>query len=54
MASLSPAWEQAFIESIVGEGEDKRLAMAPSKLQEFVGAVEQPVFAVGQQPGRRG
>ena len=39
LINLSPAWEQAFIESIVGEGEDKRLAMAPSKLQEFVGAV---------------
>jgi flagellar biosynthesis protein FlhA len=39
LISLSPAWEQAFIESIVGEGDDRRLAMAPSKLQEFVGAV---------------
>ncbi|WP_370678223.1 flagellar biosynthesis protein FlhA [Pleomorphomonas sp. PLEO] len=39
LISLSPAWEQAFIESIVGEGDDRRLAMAPSKLQEFVAAV---------------
>ncbi len=39
LISLSSAWEQAFIESIVGEGDDRRLAMAPSKLQEFVGAV---------------
>ena len=39
LISLSAAWEQAFIESIVGEGDDRRLAMAPSKLQEFVGAV---------------
>jgi flagellar biosynthesis protein FlhA len=39
LISLSPAWEQSFIESIVGEGDDRRLAMAPSKLQEFVGAV---------------
>ncbi|WP_237154498.1 flagellar biosynthesis protein FlhA [Oryzibacter oryziterrae] len=36
LINLSPAWEQAFIESIVGEGDDKRLAMAPSKLQDFV------------------
>ncbi|WP_425349511.1 flagellar biosynthesis protein FlhA [Mongoliimonas terrestris] len=36
LISLSPAWEQAFLESIVGEGDDRRLAMAPSKLQEFV------------------
>ncbi len=39
LISLSSAWEQNFIESIVGEGDDRRLAMAPSKLQEFVGAV---------------
>ncbi|WP_246329577.1 flagellar biosynthesis protein FlhA [Chthonobacter rhizosphaerae] len=36
LISLSPAWEQAFLESIVGDGDDRRLAMAPSKLQEFV------------------
>ncbi|MEP3277446.1 MAG: flagellar biosynthesis protein FlhA [Stappiaceae bacterium] len=36
LISLSPAWETAFAESLVGEGEDKQLAMAPSKLQEFV------------------
>lgn len=38
---LSPQWEQAFIESLVGEGETKQLAMAPSKLQEFVARVKQ-------------
>ncbi len=37
--SLSPAWEMAFAEALVGEGETKSLAMAPSKLGEFVGAV---------------
>ncbi|HUG62097.1 MAG TPA: flagellar biosynthesis protein FlhA [Methylomirabilota bacterium] len=36
MITLSPMWEQSFLEALVGEGEDKRLAMAPSKLQEFV------------------
>lgn len=36
LVTLSPAWEQAFIEALVGDGEEKRLAMAPSKLQEFV------------------
>ena len=39
--SLSPAWEQAFGESLVGEKDDVQLAMAPSKLQEFIGAVRQ-------------
>ena len=36
LIALSPQWEQAFIESIVGDGEERSLAMAPSKLQEFV------------------
>jgi flagellar biosynthesis protein FlhA len=36
MITLSPMWEQSFLEALVGDGEDKRLAMAPSKLQEFV------------------
>lgn len=37
---LSPAWETAFNEAMIGEGEDRQLAMAPSKLQEFVQAVQ--------------
>ena len=37
--SLSPAWEVAFAEALVGEGEQKSLAMAPSRLGEFVTAV---------------
>ncbi len=37
--TLSPAWEQAFLESIVGEREERYLAMQPSKLSEFVTAV---------------
>ena len=34
--TLSPDWEQAFAESLVGQGEDRQLAMAPSKLQAFI------------------
>ena len=34
--TLSPAWEDAFAQSIVGDGEAKHLAMQPSRLQEFV------------------
>ena len=34
--TLSPRWEQAFAEVIVGEGDDRHLAMAPSRLQQFV------------------
>ena len=36
IVALSPAWEQAFAESIVGQGEDRQLAMAPSQLQQFI------------------
>ncbi|MCG6121969.1 MAG: flagellar biosynthesis protein FlhA [Microvirga sp.] len=39
IVTLSPAWEQAFMESIVGQGEERHLAMQPSRLSEFVGAV---------------
>ena len=34
--TLSPAWEDNFATAIVGEGENRRLAMAPSALHEFV------------------
>ena len=36
---LSPQWEQAFADALVGDGDDRHLAMAPSKLQEFIAAV---------------
>lgn len=39
LINMSPEWEKNFIESLVGGGEEKQLAMAPSKLQEFIGLV---------------
>ncbi len=36
---LGPEWEQAFQESLAGPGEDKQLAMAPSRLSAFMGAM---------------
>ncbi len=36
---VSPLWEQAFAESLIGTGEEKQLSMPPSKLQEFITAV---------------
>jgi flagellar biosynthesis protein FlhA len=39
LINMSPEWEQKFIESLVGPGEEKQLAMAPSDLQEFIGLV---------------
>ncbi|MDW8125268.1 MAG: flagellar biosynthesis protein FlhA [Geminicoccaceae bacterium] len=37
--ALSPEWEQAFAEALSGQGDDRRLALPPSKLQEFARAV---------------
>jgi flagellar biosynthesis protein FlhA len=39
--ALSAQWEQAFAESIVGQGDDKSLAMQPSKLSEFITLVRE-------------
>jgi flagellar biosynthesis protein FlhA len=41
MITLSAQWEQAFAEAIVGEGEDRQLSMAPTRLQEFINGVRQ-------------
>ncbi|MEJ0078337.1 MAG: flagellar biosynthesis protein FlhA [Alphaproteobacteria bacterium] len=41
LIALSPKWEQAFAESIVGQGEDKSLAMQPSRLGEFITLVRE-------------
>jgi flagellar biosynthesis protein FlhA len=44
---LSPDWEQAFAESIVGQGEERQLAMAPSKLQQFIAQVRETFDEAG-------
>jgi len=36
LVALSPEWEAAFAESLVGPAEDRQLAMAPSKLGDFM------------------
>lgn len=36
MVTLSPQWETAFLEALTGPPDDRQLAMAPSKLQEFM------------------
>jgi len=41
IVALSPAWEQAFAESLTGQGEERQLAMAPSQLQAFIQAVRE-------------
>ncbi len=39
LIALSAKWEQNFAESIVGQGDDKNLAMQPSRLTEFINLV---------------
>jgi flagellar biosynthesis protein FlhA len=39
--TLSPAWESAFAEAIVGDADNRHLAMQPSRLQEFVKTVRE-------------
>ncbi len=41
LLTLSPEWEQEFARSIVGDGDDRQLSMAPSRLQQFITAVRQ-------------
>jgi len=36
IVTLSGAWDAAFAESIVGQGDDRQLAMAPSSLHAFI------------------
>lgn len=39
LLTLSANWEQAFAESLIGDGEDKQLAMPPTQLQEFITSI---------------
>jgi len=41
LIALSAKWEQAFAESLIGQGEERSLAMQPSKLSEFMTAVRE-------------
>ncbi len=41
LIALSAKWEQAFAESMVGEGDDRHLAMQPSRLTEFITLVRE-------------
>ena len=48
LVTLSPRWEQSFAESIVGQGEERQLAMQPSKLQEFIAALRETYDEAGR------
>jgi flagellar biosynthesis protein FlhA len=41
IVTMSPDWEMAFSEALIGQGEDKQLALAPSRLQDFIRAVRE-------------
>jgi flagellar biosynthesis protein FlhA len=41
LIALSAKWEQAFAESMIGTGEERQLAMQPSKLSEFITLVRE-------------
>ncbi len=53
LITLSPEWEQAFQDSVQGEGEERQLIMAPTQLQQFIQTVRQTFerFAImGESP----
>jgi flagellar biosynthesis protein FlhA len=50
LIALSPDWEIAFAESLAGPPEDRQLAMAPSRLQEFMHRLRE-VFDAAAQAG---
>ncbi|MBN9320462.1 MAG: flagellar biosynthesis protein FlhA [Caulobacterales bacterium 68-7] len=41
IVSLSGEWEAAFADALIGPGEEKQLALAPSRLQEFIRGVRE-------------
>jgi len=50
LISLTAKWEQAFAESILGEGDNRQLAMQPSRLTEFITLVRER-FEEAARPG---
>jgi len=49
LLTLSPQWERDFAEAMVGEGESRHLAMAPSRLQQFIVGVQKAFEQAAQQ-----
>ncbi len=41
IVTMSADWENAFAESLIGAGDEKQLAMAPSRLQDFIRGVRE-------------
>jgi flagellar biosynthesis protein FlhA len=49
LIALSAKWEQAFAESMVGQGEERQLAMQPSRLSEFITLVREKFEAAARE-----
>jgi flagellar biosynthesis protein FlhA len=49
LLTLSAQWEQAFAESLVGDGEEKSLTMPPSQLQDFITAIRDKYDELGAE-----
>jgi flagellar biosynthesis protein FlhA len=41
IVTLTPEWEDTFASALVGQGDEKQLALAPSRLQDFVRGVRE-------------
>ncbi len=41
IVTLSAEWENAFADALVGQGEEKQLALAPSRLQDFIRGIRE-------------
>ncbi len=49
LVTLSPQWEQSFAEALAGQGDERQLSMAPSKLQQFIAAVRETFEGFARQ-----
>jgi flagellar biosynthesis protein FlhA len=49
LIALSAQWEQSFAEAMVGQGDERQLAMQPSKLSEFITLVRERFEAAARE-----
>jgi flagellar biosynthesis protein FlhA len=48
LITLSPDWEASFADALIGQGDDRQLALAPSRLQDFIRLVRENFERAGQ------
>jgi flagellar biosynthesis protein FlhA len=49
LIALTAKWEQAFAESMIGQGDDRQLALQPSRLTEFITQVREKFEAAARE-----